>query len=57
VWQQSLDVGNVTRHTLTGISKDNFIFGVQAYDGDGNLSVAAFPKPYRPPPAPAAAPK
>ena len=54
VWQQSLDVGNVTRHTLAGISKDNFIFGVQAYDRDGNLSVAAFPKPYRPAPAPAA---
>jgi hypothetical protein len=57
VWQQSLDVGNVTRHTLAGISKDNYIFGVQAYDRDGNLSVAAFPKPYRPPPAPAAPPK
>jgi hypothetical protein len=57
-WQQSLDVGNATRHTLVGISKDNFIFGVQAYDRDGNLSVAAFPKPYRPTPAPvAAAPK
>jgi hypothetical protein len=54
VWQQSLDVGDVTRHTLAGVSKDNFIFGVQAYDRDGNLSVAAFPKPYRPPPAPAA---
>ena len=54
-WQQSADVGNVTRYTLAGISKDNYLFGLQAYDRDGNLSVAAFPKPYRPPaPAPAA---
>jgi hypothetical protein len=48
VWQNALDVGNVTRHTLVGVSKDNAVFGVQAYDRDGNLSVAAFPKPYRP---------
>ena len=51
VWQNAVDVGNTTRHTLTGVSKDNFMFGVQAYDRDGNLSVAAYPKPYRPPPA------
>lgn len=52
-WQQSKDVGNVTRFTLVGISKDNFSFGVQAYDRDGNVSVAAYPKPYRPlPPRP-----
>ena len=57
VWQNTLDVGNVTRHTLVGISKDNLTFGVQAYDRDGNLSVAAYPKPFRPPPAPASAPK
>jgi hypothetical protein len=48
-WQNALDVGNVMRHTLTGLSKDNVIFGVQAYDRDGNLSVPAYPKPYRPP--------
>ena len=47
-WQYSRDVGNVVRETLVGISKDNFQFGVQAYDRDGNLSVAAYPKPYRP---------
>jgi hypothetical protein len=47
-WQHSKDVGNVTRETLVGISKDNFSFGVQAYDKDGNVSVAAYPKPYRP---------
>jgi len=50
-WQNALDVGKVMRHTLTGLSKDNVIFGVQAYDRDGNLSVPAYPKPYRPPPA------
>lgn len=56
-WQHFKDVGNVTREALVGISKDNYAFGVQAYDRDGNLSVAAYPRPYRPlppmPPAPA----
>jgi len=56
VWQNALDVGNVTRHTITGLSKDNVIFGVQAYDRDGNLSVPAYPKPYRPPTTQPAAP-
>jgi hypothetical protein len=57
-WQNSVDVGNVSRHTLVGMSKDNSIFGLQAYDRDGNLSVVAFPKPYRPRPAvPSATPK
>jgi uncharacterized protein YciI len=47
-WNFSKDVGNVTRHTLAGVSKDNFTFGVVAYDKDGHLSVASYPKPYRP---------
>lgn len=47
-WQWSQDVGNVTRETIIGKSKDNFQFGVQAYDKNGNLSVVAYPKPYRP---------
>lgn len=52
-WQHFKDVGNVTRETLVGISKDNYAFGLQAYDRDGNLSVAAYPRPYRPlPPTP-----
>jgi len=52
-WQHARDVGNVTRETLAGISKDNYLFGLQAYDRDGNLSVAAYPRPYRPqPPTP-----
>jgi len=44
-WQHEKDVGNVTRVTLPGLSKDNFSFGVQAYDRDGNVSVAAYPTP------------
>ncbi len=48
-WQHARDAGNVTRFTLKGISKDNVIFGVQAYDRDGNLSPAAYPLPYYPP--------
>ncbi len=50
-WQNHKDVGAVTRVTLP-ISKDNVLFGVQAIDKDGNVSVASFPRPL-PPPAPA----
>jgi hypothetical protein len=46
-WQWSQDVGNVTRETVVGVSKDNFLFGVQAYDKEGNASVVAYPRPYR----------
>ena len=45
VWQHHRDVGNVTRATLLGLSKDNLIFGVQAIDRDGNASLAGFPLP------------
>ena len=45
-WQHSKDVGNVTRVTLD-VSKDDYQFGVVAYDGDGNASVASYPKPVR----------
>ncbi|MDX2217665.1 MAG: M28 family metallopeptidase [Burkholderiales bacterium] len=47
-WQWAQDVGNVTRETIIGVSKDNFQFGVQAYDKAGHRSVVAYPKPYRP---------
>lgn len=47
-WEHSKDVGNVTRYTLNGVSKDDFVFGVVAVDTQGNASVAAYPKPYRP---------
>ena len=47
-WQHARDVGNVVRETIVGVSKDNHQFGLQAYDREGNLSVVAYPKPYRP---------
>jgi subtilase family serine protease len=46
-WQHSRDVGNVTRATIKGVSKDNVIFGVQAVDKDGNASMATYPVPQR----------
>jgi len=48
-WQFSREVGNVTRATLEGISKDDFVFGVQAVDREGNVSPAAYPLPFYPP--------
>jgi hypothetical protein len=46
-WTQSTDVGNVTRFTVKGVSKDNVLFGVQAIDKDGHVSSAAYPRPAR----------
>ena len=46
-WQHAYDAGNATHHTLVDVSKDNFVFGVQAYDRDGNLSVTTYPRPSR----------
>ena len=48
-WQHAKDVGKVTRYTLAGVSKDNWQFGLEAVDHDGNASPAAYPRPYRPP--------
>ena len=48
-WQHARDVGDVTHFTLAGVSKDNFVFGVEAYDRDGNVSPATYPRPYFPP--------
>ncbi len=45
-WQGSLDVGNVTEAKVK-LSKDNYFFGVQAVDKDGNVSVATYPNPLR----------
>lgn len=41
-WTNAIDVGDVTEHTLE-ISKDNFFFGVRAYDEWGFRSPVAFP--------------
>jgi hypothetical protein len=46
-WQHARDVGNVTRATIDGVSKDNYIFGVLAVDKDGNPGVATYPVPFR----------
>jgi len=48
-WESARDVGGVTRFTVEGVSKDDHVFGLQAYDRDGNVSVATYPRPYRPP--------
>jgi len=48
-WEYSRDVGKVERATLTGISKDDFVFGVLAYDREGNASPATYPRPFYPP--------
>ena len=45
-WQGALFVGNVTEATVK-LSKDNYFFGVQAVDKDGNVSVATYPVPLR----------
>lgn len=45
-WQGSLFVGNVNQATVK-LSKDNYFFGVQALDKDGNVSVATYPTPLR----------
>ncbi len=47
-WTHSLDVGrDVTRVTVPGVSKDNVIFGVEAFDTAGHFSPAVFPLPRR----------
>jgi hypothetical protein len=45
-WQGSKFVGNVTEATIK-LSKDNYFFGVQAVDKDGNVSPATYPVPKR----------
>jgi hypothetical protein len=45
-WEHSLDVpATVTRKTLPGLSKDNLIFGVEAFDAAGRVSPASYPRP------------
>ena len=42
VWQHSLDVGDATEGTVD-LSKDNWYFGVRAYDRDGYRSPVVWP--------------
>jgi len=44
-WEHALAVGDVTRFTLRGISKDDHHFGVRAVDRRGHRSPVAFPLP------------
>jgi hypothetical protein len=46
-WQRAVYVGNVTRHTLAGVSHDDYLFGVQAIDQQGNASMTVYPVPVR----------
>jgi hypothetical protein len=46
-WTNSLYIGNVTKYTAKGMSKDNYFFGVRAVDKEGNKSPATYPKPAR----------
>ncbi|NVD73116.1 M20/M25/M40 family metallo-hydrolase [Duganella sp. BJB488] len=45
-WQGSRFVGKATEYTVP-LSKDNYYFGVQAIDYDGNASPASYPVPLR----------
>jgi hypothetical protein len=44
-WEHSIDVSKeITRKTVKGVSKDNVIFGVEAFDTEGHASPAVFPR-------------
>jgi Zn-dependent M28 family amino/carboxypeptidase len=47
-WQHRVFPGNVNTYTVKGISKDNYIFGVEAVGKNGATSPAVYPKPNRP---------
>lgn len=46
-WTNSKSVGNVKSFTMTGMSKDNYFFGVRAVDRSGNKSPVVYPRPLR----------
>jgi len=45
VWTNSKFVGNVTSFTMSGMSKDNYFFGLRAIDKEGNRSQVTYPRP------------
>lgn len=45
IWQGVIHAGKVLEYRIKGKSKDNYFFGVQAVDKDGNASVATYPMP------------
>jgi hypothetical protein len=47
-WEHSLDMPKATtRTTVRGVSKDNVVFGVEAFDAAGHASPAVFPSARR----------
>ncbi len=47
-WEHSLDVPKgTTRTTVAGVSKDNVVFGLEAFDSAGHASPAVFPSARR----------
>jgi hypothetical protein len=42
-WSSVRDVGRATEATLEGFSKDDWVFGVEAYDEAGHASLAVYP--------------
>ncbi|MCR9077014.1 MAG: M28 family metallopeptidase, partial [bacterium] len=45
-WEEVQDVGNVTEGTVP-LSKDNYFFGVRAYDAEGYRSPVSYPSAAR----------
>ncbi len=43
-WEHTKDVGRSTE-AIAPLSKDNWLFGVRAYDADGYRSVVSYPRP------------
>jgi hypothetical protein len=48
-WEHAVDVPKETTRCTVKVSKDNFIFGVEAFDEAGHVSPAVYPKPRRKP--------
>ena len=46
-WQHVKSVGSITRCTMKGLSKDNYLFGIRAVDKQGRRSPVAYPRPVR----------
>jgi hypothetical protein len=46
-WEHATFVGDTTRYTVKGVSKDNYLFGVRSVDQYGNRSPAVYPLPVR----------
>jgi hypothetical protein len=45
VWTEVIDVGAVHEYTLGGVSKDDVLFAVEAYDDEGRTSLMVYPRP------------